>query len=94
MIFFVLAVSINCIAIFLVIANAIYDAFTMQYPSDRNDIVNLTGVLLIGVVVLSIYLKNTDRLVLANILVWVPAIPLVLTGSMLLLSVLAKPDYK
>ncbi len=94
MIFYIIAVTINCIAILLVIGNAVYDAFTLEYSTGHNDMANLAGFALAAIVGLSWYLRNHDQQLIANILVWVPAVPLFLTGLMLLLLVVLKPDWK
>lgn len=94
MVFFMIAVTINCIAILLAIANAIYDAFNLEHSYGHNNMANLSGFVLAGIVLFSFYLRSREHIALSNILVWIPAVPLLLTGLFLLLIIILKPDWK
>jgi len=79
MFWFKAGVIVNGIGILLVIANAIYDSV---YLNDRyvnnSGIPNLFGVVLIIIIATAFSLKLTGKLVIANIILWIPAAPLLL----------------
>jgi uncharacterized membrane protein len=95
---FIAGVTINCIAILLIIANAVYDAVTSQYDLGHNSWINLIGMILGMVVIFAFSAKNSGKLTAANILLWLPGMPLLLFSIFAVLSVLilwlSKGDWR
>ncbi|NIJ55005.1 hypothetical protein [Dyadobacter arcticus] len=98
MFWFTAALSVNIIAILLIIANSLYDALTLQHGTSHNDIINLIGAVLVVVVVIAFSLKSAGKIGAANILLWIPAAPLVvcLAFTLVYIGVIiaTKPDWK
>jgi hypothetical protein len=98
MFWFTAALSINVVAILLIIGNAVYDSLTLQYSTGHNDVINLIGAVLAVVVVLAFSLKSSGKLAAANILLWIPATPLVIGFgfSVIYFAIIfvTKPDWK
>jgi hypothetical protein len=97
MFWFIAGVVINAIAILGVIGNAVYDAFTLKYGG-HNGMVNLIGFVLGVVVLIAFSLKNAGKLSTANVVLWVPAAPLLLFFVFFLIYIIivmvTKPDWK
>ena len=100
MFWFKLGVIINGIAILLIIANAIYDAIYLnnQFSNSNSGLPNLFGLILIIIIATAFMLKLTGKLVTANIILWIPAAPLLLflSFSLLYMIVIAfsKKDWR
>ncbi|KAA6441837.1 hypothetical protein FEM33_00795 [Dyadobacter flavalbus] len=79
MFWFKAGVIINGIGILLVIANAIYDIVTLSDKYNSiNGTLNFLGLALIIIIATAFSLKLTGKLVIANIILWIPAAPLLL----------------
>ncbi|GGC12574.1 hypothetical protein [Dyadobacter sediminis] len=79
MFWFKAGVIINSIGIFLVIANAVYDTLTLNEKyNNHNGVLNFIGLVLIIVITTAFSLKLTGKLLTANIILWIPAAPLLL----------------
>ena len=80
MFWFKAGVIINGIGFLLVIANAIYDAIYLndRYANGNSGLPNLFGLILIIIIATAFSLKLTGKLVAANIILWIPAAPLLL----------------
>lgn len=100
MFWFKAGVIINGIGILLVIANAIYDAIYLndRHASGESGLANLFGLILIIIIVTAFSLKLTGKLGVANIILWIPAAPLLLflSFSLLYMIVIAfsKKDWR
>lgn len=98
MFWFTAALSVNVIAILLIIANAVYDSLTLKYSTGHNDVFNLIGAALAVIVVLAFSLKSAGKLTAAKVLLWVPAAPLVLCFGFSLLYfaiiIITKPNWR
>jgi hypothetical protein len=92
---YIIGASVNCIAIMMVIFNAIYDMLRLKSTDySHNDTINLAGAGLAVLVVVSYFLKIEGKTAIANMLVWVPALPLLLAGFFILMMVVLRPDWK
>ncbi|MCE7064205.1 hypothetical protein [Dyadobacter sp. CY326] len=98
MFWFTAGVIINCIAIVLVIANAVYDAITLKYASGHNTWVNLIGIVLAIVVIVAYSVKNSGKISLANLILWVPGTPILIFSAFTLVYfiviLISKPDWR
>lgn len=94
MLLFSAAVFINCLAIVLIILSGIKDSLSARQTDGRNDLVHILGLVLAGVIAASFYHKNNGNLLLAKLLVCLPALPLLLSAIFLLGAMLIKPNWK
>lgn len=95
---FTIAISLDALAIGLVMANALYNGLYLDSKTESTGLVVLIGFgygLLIG---LAYYLKSTGKPVLALLLAGLPALPILLMGfylfMLLLFHVFSKVDWK
>ena len=98
MFWFTAGVIVNCIAIVLVIVNAVYDAVTLKYASGHNGFVNLIGVVLAIVVAIAYSMKNSGKLSVANVILWIPGTPILIFSAFtmlyLIVILISKPDWR
>jgi len=89
---FYIPTGANIIAILIAIYFLITDA--MWYNNSRNGPLLLVTFLMCCWVGLCFYLKSTPASVAGAILAWIPAVPLILYGVMILMFMILKPDMK
>ena len=91
---FTFAIVLNSLAIVLIIANAIYDAVTLENSTTNNGSVNLIGIGYVLIIFTSRYLKNTGKPILAMLLAWGPALPVLFICFYLIMLLFIKGDWK
>lgn len=94
MIIFFAGVCINCIAVALIVLNGIKDSLSYRTVSGRNDILHITGLVLAGAIAAGFYHKNNGNISVAELIVWLPAVPLVLAAIFLAAVMIVKPNWK
>jgi hypothetical protein len=98
MFWFIAGVSVHCIAILAIIGNALYDAYTMKDFNGRNIYVNLIGFILGVIVLIAFILKGNGKMTVANLLLWIPAIPLLVVSIIYAIYIFivlrTNPDWK
>lgn len=95
---FTAGVIVNCIAILMVIINFVYDTVTVSYADTSNAWANLIGFALAIVVIVAFIMKNSGKEAAANIILWLPGLPILLFLSFAILYILilyfAKGDWR
>jgi hypothetical protein len=91
-ILFYIPTGANIIAILVAVYFLVTDA--MRYSSSSNGPLLLVTLLMCGWVGLCFYLRTTPASTAGTILAWIPAIPLLGYGLMLLMFMILKPDMK
>ena len=92
MIVFIIAITLNCIAILGLAANAILDVLNVRHAQDPDLNANLIGVGYILTVGFSFFLFNNGNVLAATVLSCFAASPVVLLASLLLLSAMLKAE--
>ncbi|HJW30070.1 MAG TPA: hypothetical protein VJ508_12600 [Saprospiraceae bacterium] len=82
----------NLIAILVAVYFIISDKMKYEYNHDTYLI--LATLAMIAWVGVSWWLKNKGNLAVAAIMAWIPAVPLILYGIMILLFMILQPDMK
>ena len=73
---FTAGVVVNCIAISMVIINAVYDAFTLTYATRSNTWANLIGIALTIVVIAAFSMRSSGKQIAANVILWLHGFPI------------------
>ena len=90
MIVFTIAITLNCVAILGLLANAIFDAMKVKHSQGLNLNANLAGLGYILTVGFSLLLFNNGNTFLATTLASFAAFPVLLLAFLLLLSSILK----
>ena len=88
-ILFYVAMALNVIAILV----SAYFLISDEASGSGNGLLVLVTLLLAGWIFLCWYLRKT-QLVLATILAWIPAVPLLLYGLFVLMFIILSPDMR
>lgn len=92
-----LGFAIDTIALLYVFYNCFEPFFSdkYRYTGSGNAYLWVIGFLLAGLLAAAYHLKNHQQMVnSATLLLWIPAVPLLLYAGLILLIVIGKPDFK
>ncbi|MBI5917404.1 MAG: hypothetical protein HY842_18710 [Bacteroidetes bacterium] len=89
---FLLPIIADCLAILIALYFLITDA--LRQSSSSNGMLSLVTFGMCCWVGLCFYLHHIGKITLATSLAWIPAIPLLGYGLLVLLMVILKPDFK
>lgn len=95
---FTAGVIVNGIAILMVIINCIFDITNLRHESSHSLIINVFGLGLCGVIGGAYFLRSTGQYFMANLVLWIPAGPLlflyIFTSIFVAIAVITKPDWR
>jgi hypothetical protein len=91
--FFYIGVAIDCIALLIAFYFMIGDMLKRS-SGTNNPLMLFLTLALAALIVVAFLLKNAGKLTAANVLLWIPGLPLAGYGLIVLLFVVLKPDMR
>ena len=91
---FTFAIILNCLAVLLVIANAIYNAVYLDPKTESTGLVNSIGIGYVLIIFACLHFRNTGKPILAMFLAWGPALPVLFICFYCLMILLIGGEWK
>lgn len=93
---YLLGLTIDCLAFTLIVGYLVYSQLSrgkLLSNFEKRALI-IVGTALFLIIVVSFFLVRYDNLLPATIMIWMSAVPLLVTGVFILLIILFKPGWK